>query len=73
VVGSGFGNFNATTDPKNFNLVDPPMRNTVGLLDGGWVAIRFLANNPGEFSHPSGLVKPMMLPKSAFTCKRNWS
>lgn len=65
VVGSGFGNFNATTDPKNFNLVDPPMRNTVGLLDGGWVAIRFLANNPGEFSHPSGLVEQMMLPKSA--------
>lgn len=48
VVGRGFGNYNATADPKGFNLRDPPLRNTIGLPDGGWVAIRFLANNPGE-------------------------
>lgn len=48
VVGRGFGNYNATSDPKRFNLRDPPLRNTIGLPDGGWVAIRFLANNPGE-------------------------
>ncbi|KAL1332463.1 hypothetical protein HN51_061268 [Arachis hypogaea] len=47
VVGSGFGNFNPATDPANFNLVDPPVRNTIGTPPGGWVAIRFLADNPG--------------------------
>lgn len=48
VVGSGFGNFNPATDPANFNLVDPPVRNTVGSTPGGWVAIRFVADNPGN-------------------------
>lgn len=47
VVGSGFGNFNPTTDPNRFNLVDPPLRNTIGTPPGGWVAIRFVADNPG--------------------------
>nr|GMC90047.1 laccase-17-like [Ipomoea batatas] len=47
VVGQGFGNFDQTKDPKNFNLVDPVERNTVGVPSGGWVAIRFLADNPG--------------------------
>ncbi|KAJ4945376.1 hypothetical protein NE237_000070 [Protea cynaroides] len=47
VVGQGFGNFDANRDPANFNLVDPVERNTVGVPSGGWVAIRFLANNPG--------------------------
>ncbi|KAL3717156.1 hypothetical protein ACJRO7_008697 [Eucalyptus globulus] len=47
VVGQGFGNFKPKRDPKNFNLVDPVERNTVGVPSGGWVAIRFLADNPG--------------------------
>ncbi|XP_074312051.1 laccase-17-like [Silene latifolia] len=47
VVGQGFGNFNADKDPGYFNLVDPVERNTVGVPVGGWVAIRFLADNPG--------------------------
>ncbi|XVF20161.1 hypothetical protein REPUB_Repub11eG0174400 [Reevesia pubescens] len=47
VVGQGFGNFDPNKDPKNFNLVDPIERNTVGVPSGGWVAIRFLADNPG--------------------------
>ncbi|KAG5093789.1 hypothetical protein JHK84_049377 [Glycine max] len=48
VVGSGFGNFNPATDPLKFNLVDPPVRNTIGTPPGGWVAIRFVADNPGN-------------------------
>jgi len=48
VVGSGFGNFNPATDPARFNLVDPPVRNTIGTPPGGWVAIRFVADNPGN-------------------------
>ncbi|KAK9998485.1 hypothetical protein SO802_018088 [Lithocarpus litseifolius] len=47
VVGQGFGNFDQNKDPANFNLVDPVERNTVGVPSGGWVAIRFLADNPG--------------------------
>ncbi|XP_054812135.1 laccase-2 [Prosopis cineraria] len=47
VVGQGFGNFNPETDPRKFNLMDPVERNTVSVPSGGWVAIRFLADNPG--------------------------
>ncbi|KAJ6859473.1 laccase-3-like [Populus alba x Populus x berolinensis] len=47
VVGSGFGNFNPQTDPAKFNLINPPYRNTIGNPPGGWVAIRFVADNPG--------------------------
>ncbi|KAL3518160.1 hypothetical protein ACH5RR_020749 [Cinchona calisaya] len=47
VVGQGFGNFDPKNDPSKFNLVDPVERNTVGIPSGGWIAIRFLADNPG--------------------------
>ncbi|KAK4270343.1 hypothetical protein QN277_023388 [Acacia crassicarpa] len=47
IVGQGNGNFDPKNDPKNFNLVDPIERNTAGVPSGGWVAIRFLADNPG--------------------------
>ncbi|WOL14994.1 hypothetical protein Cni_G23775 [Canna indica] len=47
VVGQGFGNYDPVNDPANFNLVDPVEKNTVGVPVGGWLAIRFLANNPG--------------------------
>ncbi|KAL8152720.1 hypothetical protein V2J09_010480 [Rumex salicifolius] len=47
VVGQGFGNFDSKKDPSKFNLVDPVERNTVGVPSGGWVAIRFMADNPG--------------------------
>ncbi|XP_058099314.1 laccase-17-like [Magnolia sinica] len=47
VVGQGFGNYDPNKDPSKFNLVDPIERNTIGVPSGGWVAIRFLADNPG--------------------------
>ncbi|KAG7942869.1 hypothetical protein I3843_15G008600 [Carya illinoinensis] len=47
VVGTGGGNFNNETDPKEFNLVDPPEVTTFGVPKLGWVAIRFVAKNPG--------------------------
>ncbi|KAK4764512.1 hypothetical protein SAY87_013950 [Trapa incisa] len=34
-------------DTAKFNLIDPPIRNTIGTSPGGWVAIRFVADNPG--------------------------
>ncbi|KAH7833420.1 hypothetical protein Vadar_006176 [Vaccinium darrowii] len=46
-VGSGFGNFDNKTDPKGYNLVDPPELNTVAVNSNGWAAIRFRADNPG--------------------------
>ncbi|KAI3750511.1 hypothetical protein L2E82_21150 [Cichorium intybus] len=46
-VGKGLGNYNPKVDPNKFNLVDPVERNTIGVPSGGWVAIRFRADNPG--------------------------
>lgn len=50
LVGTGSGNYNNETDPKTFNLVDPPEVNSIGVPKNGWAAIRFVANNPGMFS-----------------------
>ncbi|XP_028772208.1 laccase-15-like [Neltuma alba] len=47
VIGYGFGNFNKRLDYRNFNLVDPPLMNTVIVPKNGWAAIRFRATNPG--------------------------
>ncbi|KAE9606163.1 putative laccase [Lupinus albus] len=47
VVGQGLGNFDPKKDPLSFNLVDPVERNTIGVPNGGWAAIRFRADNPG--------------------------
>ncbi|XP_027330913.1 laccase-4-like [Abrus precatorius] len=47
VVGQGLGNFDPVKDPLSFNLVDPVERNTIGVPNGGWAAIRFRADNPG--------------------------
>ena len=49
VVGVGLGNFNHVTDPQSYNLIDPPEVNTIGLPTNGWLALRFVANNPGKF------------------------
>uniref|UniRef100_A0ACD5W2K9 Uncharacterized protein n=1 Tax=Avena sativa TaxID=4498 RepID=A0ACD5W2K9_AVESA len=47
VVGQGFGNYDPVNDPPKYNLVDPVERNTVSVPIAGWVAVRFLADNPG--------------------------
>lgn len=47
IVGTGFGNYNASSDPDNFNLRDPPSRNTIAVPSGGWAAVRFTTTNPG--------------------------
>nr|AFV52377.1 laccase [Picea abies] len=49
IVGTGFGNYSPQNDPQKFNLVDPPMRNTVNVPVNGWAAIRFVADNPGAW------------------------
>ena len=47
VVGMGLGNFDKDKDPLRYNLVDPPLMNTIVVPLDGWTAIRFTANNPG--------------------------
>ncbi|CAL5388473.1 unnamed protein product [Camellia sinensis] len=47
VVAQGFGNYDPIKDPKKFNLINPQIRNTIGVPVGGWAVIRFQANNPG--------------------------
>ncbi|KAH1055487.1 hypothetical protein J1N35_033552 [Gossypium stocksii] len=47
IIAQGFGNFDPKKDTSKFNLVDPPMRNTVGVPLNGWAVIRFVADNPG--------------------------
>ncbi|WJZ89167.1 hypothetical protein VitviT2T_008405 [Vitis vinifera] len=36
-------------DTAKFNLIDPPVRNTIGVPTGGWAVIRFVADNPGTW------------------------
>lgn len=55
-VGRGLGNYNPKTDPARFNLIDPVERNTIGVPSGGWVAIRFIADNPGNLNSSKPLV-----------------
>ncbi|KAF7143308.1 hypothetical protein RHSIM_Rhsim05G0203900 [Rhododendron simsii] len=47
VLAQGFGNYDPVNGPKMFNVVNPQIRNTVGVSVGGWTVIRFRANNPG--------------------------
>ncbi|KAI9395211.1 hypothetical protein POPTR_005G200700v4 [Populus trichocarpa] len=47
IVGWGYGNFDKDKDPQNYNLIDPPFRNTVTVPRNGWTTIRFEATNPG--------------------------
>ncbi|KAM7514634.1 hypothetical protein LguiA_004217 [Lonicera macranthoides] len=50
VVGWGFGNFDKVRDPLRYNLVDPPLQNTIAVPRNGWTAIRFTTNNPGKYN-----------------------
>ncbi|XP_071713839.1 laccase-14-like [Rutidosis leptorrhynchoides] len=47
VVGSGFGNYKRSRDSLSYNLIDPPLMQTIAVPQNGWTAIRFKANNPG--------------------------
>ncbi|RDY14595.1 Laccase-15 [Mucuna pruriens] len=45
-VGFGFGNFDKHKDPMTYNLIDPPLLNTVLVPRNGWATIRYRASNP---------------------------
>ncbi|KAG4941527.1 hypothetical protein JHK87_045398 [Glycine soja] len=46
-VGYGFGNFDKHKDRKTYNLIDPPLMNTILVPKNGWASIRYRASNPG--------------------------
>ncbi|TKW02103.1 hypothetical protein SEVIR_8G223000v4 [Setaria viridis] len=47
VLAQGEGNYDATRDVPMYNLVNPAVKNTVFVPRLGWVAVRFIADNPG--------------------------
>lgn len=47
VIGTGLGNFDKDKDPLGYNLIDPPLQNTIAVPINGWSTIRFTADNPG--------------------------
>lgn len=56
IVGRGYGNYDPDTSPATFNLNNPPLRNTFGVPAGGWLALRFRADNPGKFCSLKSIV-----------------
>ncbi|KAK1600777.1 hypothetical protein QYE76_017988 [Lolium multiflorum] len=49
VLAQGIGNYDAARDTASYNLVDPPVKNTVMVTGLGWAAVRFVADNPGNW------------------------
>jgi laccase len=47
LLAEGLGNYDAAKDVERYNLVNPPVKNTVLVPNLGWAAVRFVANNPG--------------------------
>ncbi|KAJ7956866.1 L-ascorbate oxidase [Quillaja saponaria] len=50
VLGYGKGKFDIFNDPRNYNLENPIMKNTVAVHPFGWTALRFRADNPGVWA-----------------------
>jgi len=50
VLGSASGaTFDAATDTASLNFANPPRRDTSTLPTAGWLALAFMANNPGAW------------------------
>jgi laccase len=49
VLAQGHGNYDLARHVRGYNVADPPMKNTVQVPRLGWVAIRFVADNPGAW------------------------
>ncbi|XP_018443816.2 L-ascorbate oxidase-like [Raphanus sativus] len=47
ILGYGEEKFRPGVDDKKYNLINPPLRNTVPLYPYGWTALRFVTDNPG--------------------------
>ena len=51
VLAQDHGIYDAAKDVAKYNLVDPPVKNTVVVPRLGWIALRFVADNPGTHTH----------------------
>jgi len=49
VLAQGVGNYDAERDVAKYNLVNPPVRNSVLVARIGWAVVRFVADNPGGY------------------------
>ena len=49
VLAQGVGNYDAERDVAKYNLVNPPVRNSVLVPRIGWAVVRFVADNPGGY------------------------
>ena len=47
VRGQGNGSYTPAANAAGLNTANPPFRDTVTLPQGGWVVLRFVADNPG--------------------------
>ena len=48
-LAQGLGSYDPVKDGARYNYVNPPVKNTVLVPNLGWIAIRFVANNPGAY------------------------
>lgn len=49
LLGTGEGTFDPVANASALNVASPPFRDTATLPQGGWVVLRFVADNPGEW------------------------
>jgi len=47
ILAQGIGTYDVEKHVPTYNLVDPPVKNTVDVPRFGWAAIRFVTTNPG--------------------------
>ena len=51
ILAQGIGTYDVEKHVPTYNLVDPPVRNTVDCPRFGWTAIRFVTTNPGTCNY----------------------
>jgi laccase len=49
VLAQGLGNYDMAKNVAAYNLLNPPVKNTVLVPNLGWLAVRFVADNPGAY------------------------
>ncbi|KAL4428183.1 hypothetical protein ABPG75_002272 [Micractinium tetrahymenae] len=79
LLGSGLGVYDPVANASSLNTANPPLRDTATLPQGGWVVLRFRADNPGYMGQMLMLAealddlprRPAGLPRCPSTCFSN--